>query len=55
MTIDDVELELLSVENDIIKFILVEVLDRGTSNIEIYFDDGLPKGYNKVLTQLWFG
>jgi hypothetical protein len=56
MTIDDVELELLHpVEDDIIKFVLVEVLDRKTSNIEIYFDDGLPKGYNKVLTQLWFG
>jgi hypothetical protein len=52
-----VELEFLSkeVQDDIIKFVLVEVLDRRTSDIELYFDDGLPKGYNKVLTQLWFG
>jgi hypothetical protein len=50
-----VELQVLSVDDDIIKFVLVEVLDRTTRDIELYFDDGLPKGYDTVLTQLWFG
>jgi hypothetical protein len=54
MTIDGVELTLLSVQYDVAKFELVGVLDKYTNDIDMYFDDGLPQGYNTA-NQLWFG
>jgi hypothetical protein len=55
MTIDGVELTLLTLEDEVATFLLVSVLDKHTANIEIQFEDGLPQGYNTVMTQLWFG
>ena len=52
---DGVELTLMSVEDDVAKFLLVEVNDYRTRNIEMYFDDGLPQGYDTVLYELYFG
>lgn len=54
MSIDGVELTLLSVKDDEAKFELVGVLDKYTNDIDMYFDDGLPEGYNTA-NELWFG
>ena len=47
---DGVELNMLSLEDDIATFEVVELLDTFTSWIEMYFEDGLAIGYPTELS-----
>jgi hypothetical protein len=57
MFIDNVQTETLSVEDTTARFKVKGILHRQSTNLELYFEEGLPKGYDTEIESqtLWAG
>jgi hypothetical protein len=49
MTIDNVEADTVNITDTEINFKVNGILGRSSPNLELYFEEGLPKGYDTYI------